>query len=158
MSDEMEQNQRDEEPGLRTGSESGQPEVQLMGSTSYAMAGMVRADQVEISNGVAGVVVADQVSVERGYTSVTVARGMSVHQGGSQVVVAGEVNMEQAGSGAIVARRVTTSSTWVGVMVAGSVEGDARPVIGTRGAAAMGLAIGGLVGLSMLFRAIFRHR
>lgn len=157
MSDEMEGKQRDEEPGLRTGDASGQPEVQLMGSTSYSMAGMVQADQVEISNGAAGVVVADRVSVERGYTSVTVARGVSVHQGGSQVVVAGEIHLEQAGSGVMVARRVNASSTWVGVMVAGSVEGDVRPVIDTRGAAAMGMVVGGLVGLSMLLRALFRR-
>ncbi|HZK66703.1 MAG TPA: hypothetical protein VFD42_04055 [Chloroflexota bacterium] len=157
MSDEMKENKRGEEPELQAGSETGQPEVQLMGPARYSMAGIVQADHVEISKGAAGVVVADRASVERGYTSITVARGVSVHQGGSQVVVAGEVHLEQAGSGVMVARRVTASSTWVGVMVAGSVEGDPRPVIDTRGAAAMGMAIGALVGLSMLLRAIFRH-
>jgi hypothetical protein len=104
----------------------------------------VKAERVEISQGGAGSIEATTVSLQQGGAARVRAHEMSVAQGGVVAARTDSLRLEAGSSGmAVVADEATIEpGASVFVLIARRANGEVRPVLDWRSAAAFGLAAG----------------
>lgn len=147
-------------------------EAPVEGLLRRSLAGLVRAERVEINQGGALVVVAGDARAEKSASVIAVARNLSVRQGGSQWLLAGEARLEQSGSGIMISPRVEAPNARVGMMVAGdvhgnlqvgvllsrNVEGNVQALMDAAAATRFGIAFGAVLGVALLLRRLLGGR
>jgi hypothetical protein len=99
---------------------------------------VARADRISVGMGAVGLALGGQVDVNRGFARSVIARDVRIQQAGARTVIASKATFDRS-SGAL-------------VVIAAKAEGNVRTLVDWRGAAALGAALGIVVGLFRLIR------
>jgi hypothetical protein len=129
-------------------------------SVERSLVGALRAEDVRFERSIAGPVMArGDVTVEQGGCGPVLAGGnVSFHQAGcGPVMTRGDVSFTQAGTQSVLAGSASIGrGAFVGVVISPKVTmaDGARVLMNTKQAAALGAAVGAVVGLFLLRRSM----
>lgn len=146
----------DERHGVHRAVEAKKVELRL------AAAGVVRADNVEITNGGAGVVVGgERVALDRAGGRLIISGGPLTMEraGAGMVIAAGDATIEQGGAGMMLTRTASIGrGGFIGLALAPrvQVEDGGRVLAGPRELAVMGIVAAALMSLAFMLSRVVR--